>query len=114
MWEGSTNDGRYDDHEAITGIDLKPSSLPTAAILERLVIGRLPNWGWELHGSNSIIRALGDRSDSNNNCPIEGGATTDHEDDKLWEDLTSMITQERRDTNYREILDDEDCKMLDW
>jgi hypothetical protein len=71
VWEGSTNDGRYDDHEAITGIDLKPSSLPTAAILERLVIGRLPNWGWELHGSNSIIRALGDGSDSNNNCHIE-------------------------------------------
>ena len=125
MWEGSTNDGRYDDHGAITGIDLmKPSSLSTAVILERLVVGRLPNWGWELRGSNSIFRALDDGN--NNNRHIEGGATTDDEDDKLWEDLTSnMIIQERPgwittnsrtrwETNYREIPDDEDCKILDW
>ncbi len=126
VWEGSTNGGRYDDHEAITGIDLKPSSLSPAVILERLVVGRLPNWGWELRGSNSIFRALGDGSIRNNNRHIEGGATTDDENDKLWEDLTSnMIIQERPGwittnsrtrwvTNYREIPDDEDCKMLDW
>ena len=105
---------------------MKPSSLSTAVTLERLVVGRLPNWGWELRGSNSIFRALGDGSIRNNNRHIEGGATTDDEDDKLWEDLTSnMIIQERPGwittnsrtrwvTNYREIPDDEDCKMLDW
>ena len=58
---------------------MKPSSLSTAVTLERLVVGRLPNWGWELRGSNSIFRALGDGSIRNNNRHIEGGATTDDE-----------------------------------
>ena len=77
-----------------------------------LTVARLPNWGWELRGDCFLIRAV------------------DKEDDtveKLWQDLTSkIIVQEKpewiKETrnggqypyNYREIPDDEDCKMLPW
>ena len=137
VWEGLTNnvtkhrtkriDNLHDDYDdddgandngAITGIDLKPlSSNSSSSRIESLVVGRLPNWGWELRGANSIFRAL---DDDNNN-----GEEEDIER-RLWEDLTTkMIIQERPgwittnyrtrwETNYREIPDDEDCKMLHW
>ncbi len=111
------NDDDATDNEAITGIDLRPpNSISSTSRIESLVVGRLPNWGWELRGSNSIFRAL----DDNNK-----GEEKDNER-MLWEDLTTkMIIQERPgwittnyrtrwETNYREIPDDEDCKMLHW
>ena len=138
VWEGLTNndvtkhrtkriDDIHDDYDddddandngAIMGIDLKPlNSNSSSSVIDSLVVVRLPNWGWELCGANFIFRAL---DDDNNK-----GEEEDNEQ-RLWGDLiTKMIIQERPgwittnyrtrwETNYREIPDDEDCKMLHW
>ena len=75
-----------------------------------VTVTRLPNWGWELSGDLFLIRAV-----DNDNA------------EDMWQDLTSkIIVQEKpewiKETrsggqysyNYREIPDDEACKMLPW
>ncbi len=144
-WEGLTNnetthniqindnihdDDDDDDHNTgtITGIDLIiPQNSSSTTVIESLVVARRPNWGWELRGSKSILRALD--NDNNNNLHLDGkeaAADEEYNERMLWSDLTTnMIIQERPgwittnyrtrwETNYREIPDDEDCKMLDW
>lgn len=96
-----------DDDEVITQITIK-------ALGDRkcypLVVTRLPNWGWELRGKGYVCRAV----------------DKDNAED-MWEDLISkIIIQQKPDWvkltrrggqypySYREIPDDEDCKMLPW
>jgi len=76
--------------------------------VESLTVHRLRNWGWELRGSDYVLRPM------------------DEEDvSKLWEDLsTNIIVEEKLEWviphrgaypyQYREIPDDEDYKGLDW
>jgi hypothetical protein len=83
----------------------------------KYIIHRTLNWGWELRGSDFILRAI-DRDD------LEDRGD-EYRDDELWGDLIrGIVLQERphwvrptrfHDYNYREIPDDEDCKsMLGW
>ena len=124
--------------------------------VECLVVRRLPNWGWELRGSDYILRALDEGGEDckevslkcdcgkmaegtacrckNFTCKLIDTFYCSRECfkkyhgicDDLFGDLTAnIITQEKpewvRATHrapypytYREIPDDEDCKMLDW
>ena len=78
--------------------------------VESLDVRRLKNWGWELCGSDYVLRA------------IDHNSSEDH----LWGDLTKKIVFEEKPDwveahhspypyQYRDIPDDEDYKlMLDW
>mmetsp|Transcript_2263 Transcript_2263/g.5253 ORF Transcript_2263/g.5253 Transcript_2263/m.5253 type:complete len:407 (+) Transcript_2263:114-1334(+) len=78
---------------------------------ESLTVHRLKNWGWELRGSDYVMRAIDDSHSS---------------EEELWGDLTSKIVLEEKPDwveahrspypyQYREIPDDEDYKiLLDW
>lgn len=77
--------------------------------VESFSVHRLSTWGWQLAGSDYVLRAI-----------------DEEEDPKLWEDLTENIILEEKSEwipahrsaypyQYREIPDDEDHKMrLDW
>jgi hypothetical protein len=77
-------------------------------------VHRTANWGWELRGFTYVLWAVDDDADGQGN----------HRD-KLWEDMTRVITVQERpqwvrpgryhDYNFQEIPDDEDFKsMLGW
>ncbi|KAL7544048.1 hypothetical protein ACHAXR_013487 [Thalassiosira sp. AJA248-18] len=98
----------HDDDRAITDVRLKLIS--NGCSVESLTVYRLLNWGWELRGGDYLFRAVdGDEA---------GNAG-------LWEDLTTNIIVEKKPEwvdahrgpypySFREIPDDEDCKILDW
>ena len=100
----------HDDAEVITQITIK--SLGDRKCYP-LTVTRLPNWGWELRGTGYVCRAV-DKDKA-------------EDIDEIWEDLIStIIIQQKPDWvsltrrggqypySYREIPDDEDCKMLPW
>eukprot|EP00571_Detonula_confervacea_P015978 CAMPEP_0172306770 /NCGR_PEP_ID=MMETSP1058-20130122/7772_1 /TAXON_ID=83371 /ORGANISM="Detonula confervacea, Strain CCMP 353" /LENGTH=397 /DNA_ID=CAMNT_0013018755 /DNA_START=62 /DNA_END=1255 /DNA_ORIENTATION=+ len=99
-WKSNNDDG------AITQVSLKLTS--NGSLVEIFTVYRLLNWGWEIRGSDSILRAVDEEGDTN-----------------LWKDYTTQIVvqdkpewveQHRSSYPYyfREIPDDEDCKALDW
>lgn len=96
-----------DTEGKITCIGLKH---PNVDKIDKILISRMTNWGWEMRSSVGIWRAVDEKWDM----------------EKPWEDLISnIIVQEKpewiKDTrrapypySFREIPDDEDCKMLAW
>lgn len=106
IWESSSCVGLLGSQ--ITQVKLKLAS--SGSSVEQFTVYRMKNWGWELRGSDYILRAV----------------DTEGDKETLWNDFISNIfVQDKPDWiephrapypyNFREIPDDEDCKiMLDW
>ena len=101
---------KSNNDKSISQIRLKVES--SGSSVEHFTVRRTNDWGWELWGGDYILRAV----DRDNDEDLE----------KLWLDMTSNIIVDERPEwiqanrgpypyNFREIPDDEDCKlMLDW
>mmetsp|Transcript_1851 Transcript_1851/g.1989 ORF Transcript_1851/g.1989 Transcript_1851/m.1989 type:complete len:493 (-) Transcript_1851:124-1602(-) len=102
-----------------------------SSVVENLTVHRLLNWGWELRGSDYVLRAIDTHSNSaivvgsssSSSSPGSATRTTASELTLLWEDLTTnLVLEEKPDWvtartpyQYREIPDDDDYKiLLDW
>ncbi len=111
-WVGLNRNGDVDDG------GISQVLIETKQCHGRYTIHRTLDWGWELRGSDYILRAM-DGHD------LDDDRGDEHRDDKLWGDLIrDIVLQERpqwvrptrfHEYNYREIPNDEDCKgMLGW
>lgn len=99
------------DTDTIAEVRLWFESNRRSVVGESLTVHRLKNWGWELRGSDYVMRAIDD---------------DDPSDEELWGDLTANIVLEKRPDwveahrspypyQYREVPDDDDYKiLLDW
>ena len=101
----------------------------SSSVVENLTVHGLLNWGWELRGSDYVLRAIDTHSNSavvvgsSSSSPGSATRTTASELTLLWEGLTTnLVLEEKPDWvtartpyQYREIPDDDDYKiLLDW